>query len=199
VAVEPSRLRGFDAHPEVRKLSSSEDCGYELVEWFDLSGRKISSESGSPAVLHQRRHLPDRAQPGQPRTIAKTISEMLALPGTRSDYHFGMLSSWESLYASRRRDHRAFGWIESLCLADIALMEQGPELVFAENHWRTAEGGPGYPVFPAFHELSSLYQHEGFIAAAVEIEKRCASLGAVRPIGESTIARQTALLEEDGR
>ena len=55
------------------------------------------------------------------------------------------------------------------------------------------------PVVPAFHQLSSLYQREGFLAAAVNIEKRCATLGASRPVGEEAIARQAALLEEDGR
>lgn len=200
VAVEPSRLLGFDAHPRVETLPSfGDDRTYERVDWLDLSGQPISNESGSPAVLHQRKHLIDRGKDGTPRVIAKAASEMLALPGTRSDYHFGMLAAWHSLDASRRHDHRAFGWIETLCLADITLMEQGPELVFAEDHWRTEEGGPGYPVAPAFHRLSSLYQREGFIAAAVEIEKHFAVFGAARPIGEEVMARHAALLEEDGR
>src|SRR5207253_81354 len=122
-------------------------------------------------------------------TIVKSVSEMLALPGTRSDYHFGMLSAWSTLYGARRRDHRVFGWIEALCVADISLLEQGPQLVFAEDHWSDQERG-GYPIVPAFHQLSSLYQREGFLAAAVEIEKRFAALGASRPVGEAAFARQ---------
>ena len=108
-----------------------------------------------------------------------------------------MLQAWEALYAARRRDGRVFDWIESLCLADIELMEQGPELVFAEDHWNNLD--QGYPIFPAFQRLSSLYQREGYLADAVEIEKRCAALGAARPVGEEAIERQKALLEEDGR
>jgi hypothetical protein len=78
-------------------------------------------------------------------------------------------------------------------------MEQGPKLVFAEDHWSDLEERGGYPVVPSFDQLSSLYRREGFLAAAVEIEKRCAALGATRPGGEEAIARQAALLEEDGR
>jgi hypothetical protein len=195
VAIDPSKLKGRDAHPRVEQKQFYDGHPYQSVEWLTPAGEELSSESGSPAALHQRKLEADSEL--APRTIAKAISEMLALPGTRSDYHFGMMTSWNSLHAARRRDPRAFGWIEALCLADITLMEQGPELVFVEDHWRDLEHG--YPIVPAFGQLSGLYQREGFLAAAVEIEKRCAALGTSRPIGEDAIARQAALLEEDGR
>jgi hypothetical protein len=197
VPIDRSRLPGINAQPQVERRQLYDERTYLHVEWLTPAGGELSSESGSPAVLHQRKLETDREL--APRTIAKSISEMLALPGTRSDYHFGMLSAWGGLYGGRRRDPRAFGWIEALCLADISLMEQGPELVFAEDRWSDLEERGGYPIVPAFHQLSSLYQREGFLAAAVEIEKRCAKLGASRPVGEEAIARQAALLEEDGR
>lgn len=197
VPIDRSKLPGRDARPRVEQREFYDGRPYQSVEWLAPDGAELSDESGSPAVLHQRKLETDREL--APRTIAKSISEMLALPGTRGDYHFGMLSAWGALYGARRRDHRAFGWIEALCLADISLMEQGPELVFAEDHWSDLEERGGYPIVPAFHQLSSLYQREGFLAAAVEIEKRCASLGTSRPIGEEAIARQAALVEEDGR
>lgn len=197
VPIERGTLRGLDAQPRVERIRGFDGRTYDRVEWLAPSGEEVSEESGSPAALHQRQLELDREL--APRTIAKAITEMLALPGTRSDYHFGMLSSWGALHGVRRRDRRAFGWIEALCLADISLMELGPELVFAEDHWSDLEERGGYPVVPAFHQLSSLYQREGFLAAAVNIEKRCATLGASRPVGEEAIARQAALLEEDGR
>ncbi|HVP01422.1 MAG TPA: hypothetical protein VMT10_02535 [Solirubrobacteraceae bacterium] len=196
VPIDRGKLRGLDARPHAEERSLYDDRTYLHVEWLTPTGTELSNESGSPAALHQRKLETDREL--APRTVAKSISEMLALPGTRSDYHFGMLSAWGSLHGARQRDPRAFGWIEALCLADISLMEQGPELVFAEDHWRDQERS-GYPIVPAFHQLSSLYQREGFLAAAVEVEKRCAALGASRPVGDEAIARQAALLEEDGR
>lgn len=196
VPIDPSKLGGRDARPRVEWREFYDGRPYQSVEWLAPGGAELSAESGSPAALHQRKLESDREL--APRTIAKSISEMLVLPGTRSDYHFGMLSAWDQLYGARRRDARVFAWIERLCLADISLMEQGPKLVFAEDHWNDQERG-GYPIVPAFHQLSGLYQREGFLAAAVEIEKRCASLGTSRPIGEEAIARQAALLEEDGR
>jgi hypothetical protein len=197
VPIDRAKLHGFDARPRAERRPLYDERTYLHVEWLTPAGGELSNASGSPAVLHQRKLETDREL--APRTIAKSISEMLALPGTRSDYHFGMLSAWGALYNGRRRDPRAFGWIERLCLADISLMEQGPQLVFAEEHWSDLEERGGYPIVPAFDQLSSLYQREGFLAAAVEIEKRCAKLGASRPVGEEAIARQTALLEEDGR
>ena len=195
VPIDRASLRGLDAQPRVEQVEGFDDRTYERVEWLTPAGKELSGESGSPATLHQRKLDTDREL--APRTVAKAVSEMLALPGTRSDYHFGMMSAWGALYGARRRDPRAFGWIETLCLADIGLMEQGPGLVFAEDHWN--DRGFDYPIFPAFQQLASLYQREGFLAAAVEIERRCAALGPGRPAGEDAIARQAALLEEDGR
>ncbi len=195
VPIDRAKLRGLDARPRAERRPLDEGRSYLHVEWLAPTGDELSNELASPAVLRQRKMdgEPDPA----PQTIAEAISEMLAVPGTRGDYHFGMLSAWGALYRVRRLDHRTFHWIEALCLADITLMEQGAELVFAEDHWRDQEGV--YPIVPAFDRLSSLYQREGFLAAAVEIEKRCAALGASRLAGDEAIARQVALLEEDGR
>lgn len=195
--IDHSKLLGLDAQPRAERRPLDEGRSYVWVEWRTPAGRNLSDESGSPAALHQRRLESDRNL--APEATARSITETLALPGTRSDYHFGMLSAWGALHAARRQDPRAFGWIEALCLADISLMEQGPDLVFAEDHWSDGEERGGYPIVPAFDQLSSLYQREGFLAAAVQIEKRCANLGTRRPVGEEAIARQAALLEEDGR
>ncbi len=195
--IDQRKLRGLDAAPRVERMEGFEGRRYDHVEWLKPSGKRLSEESGSPAAVHQRKL--ELHGGTAPSTIAKAISEVLTLPGTRSDYHFAMLAAWGALYSARRHDPRAFRWIEALCLADISLMEQGPELVFAEDHWGDQEKRDGYPVLPAIHQLSGLYQREGFLAAAVDLEKRAARLGASRPVGEDAIARQTALLEEDGR
>lgn len=196
VSVDASKLSGLDATPRVEEMTLLDDDPYLRVEWLLPSGAKLSNESGSPSAVHQRKLAAGREL--APETVAKGISESLALPGTRGDYHFSLLSAWGGLDTGRRHDLRAFGWIEALCLADISLMEQGPRLVFSEDHWSDQED-IGYPIVPAFARLSSLYQHEGYVAAAVEIETRCVALGGSRPVGEEAISRQTALLEEDGR
>lgn len=192
--VDRSSLPGVDSRPRVERLDGLSGESYEHVTWSDERG-KLAEGGGSPASRHERHFANDKEL--APQTVAKRVSEMLALPGSRSDYHFGMLNAWETLYAGRRQDVHVFDWIEALCLADISLMEQGPELVFAEDHWNNLD--QDYPIFPAFQRLSSLYQREGYLADAVEIEKRCATLGAARPVGEEAIERQKALLEEDGR
>lgn len=197
VPIDAAKLSGVGAEPRVERIEGFEGRVYDRVTWLAPSRATSTEESGSPASLRKRKLATDSGL--TPGVIANTVSEMLALPGTASDYHFGMLAAWGGLYGGRRRDPRAFGWIETLCLADISLMEQGPELVFAEDHWSGLREQGGYPIFPAFQQLSSLYQREGFLAAAVEIEKRCAALGTSRPVGENAIARQASLLDEDGR
>lgn len=194
VPIDRSSLPGIDSRPTVERIEGLGGESYQRVTWSDKRG-ELAGEGSSPANQHERHFSNDREL--APRTVARRVSEMLALPGSRSDYHFGMLNAWEALYAARRQDVRVFGWIEALCLADIELMEQGPELVFAENHWNNLD--QGYPIFPAFQRLSSLYQREGYLTDAVEIERRCAALGSARPVGEEAIERQKALLEEDGR
>ncbi len=196
IPLDRARLRGTDATPHVEEIQLLDERTFERVKWLTRDGREVSEESGSPAAVHLRTVYSedDRA----PRTIAERISQALALPGIRSEYHFGIMQACEMLGSARRRDPRSFGWIEQLCLADIRLIEQGAQLVFSESHWTDSEQG-GYPIAPSFGRLSSQYQHEGYLAAAVEIEKRCAALGVARPVGEEAIARQAALLEEDGR
>jgi hypothetical protein len=162
------------------------------VSWQPLMGVARSNLMGSQADQLWKLER-DRAL--TPPMIADTISEALAMQGTRRDYHFGMLAAWRALYRKRRDDPRALAWVETLCLADISLMERGPQLVFIDR----SDLEPARLAQPAFAKLSDLYQREGFLAAAVDVEKRCAVLGAGRVVGEAAIARQAALLEEDGR
>jgi hypothetical protein len=190
--VTRSNLKGVGARPQAKRVTGYGTPDFDLVEWFTPDGRKVSERLGSPAGGHWYELQTDRDL--EPQAVAQGISEMLALPGSRSDYHFGMLGAWRLLHESRRDDLTTFGWIEALCLADISLMEQGPQLVFTDQR-----EDAGFAVTPAFAQLSSLYQREGFLASAVEIEQRCAALGAIRPSGEGAIARQMALLEEDDR
>lgn len=198
VPIDRSKLRGLDARPHLEHRPLLEDRSYLHVEWLTHGGRRFSEESDSPASAYKRKLEVGREL--APLTIAKSASEMLALPGTREDYHFGMMSAWSALHGVRRRDLRAYGWVEALCLADISLMELGPELVFPDERWSDLGERGGYPVVPAFHHLSGMYQREGFLAAAVEVDKRCAALGGTQwRLGEEAIARQNALLEEDGR
>ncbi len=193
--VDRLSVPGIDARPRVETLTLG-GGDFDRVEWLTATGERLYDESGSPAVQLSR----ELASEGDlvPLTIAEKISAILAVPGTRGDYHFGMLSARGALKTARRVDPRVFGWIEALCLADISLMEQGPQLVFSESHWGDL-AERAQLAHPAFAELSSLYQHEGFLAAAVDIEKRLSALGASRSLGVEAATRQLALLEEDGR
>ena len=188
-------LPGIEAEPKVEMLQGYSERPLQHVEWIDPQG-KLKDQMTSPSGQREGEFRSDPELAAE--RIAKVVSEALALPGTRSDYHFSMLGAWEALYGRRRADSRVFCWIEKLCLADIRLMELGPELVFAADHWGDRDED-SYPVFPAFHQLSTLYQREGFLADAVKIEKRGAALGSSRPVGEGAIARHQALLQEDGR
>jgi len=201
VPVDRERLPGHDARPRVETRDLYDGKTYHDVQWRLPSGTRVESH-GEPAEAHMRQldpiHQGDRDP--TPETFARVVSEALALPGTPGGYHFTMMRTWDALHAARRRDLRAFGWIEALCWADITLLEQGPERVFPDDRWADLKDRGGYPVAPAINTLSALYQREGFLAAAVDVEHRFAALsGAPRLRGDEAIARQQALLEEDGR
>ena len=195
VPVDVSRLCGARAWADVERGPDFQGRPRLSVEWrLGTRGARFGG-SGSPA--HQHEEALASEEDLAPRDVARRVSEALAMPGTRSDYHFTMMAGWERLYSARQEEPSALRWVEALCLADVLLIELGPELVFPEHHWLQHEDT--YPVFPAFERLSSLYQREGFLSPAVEIEYRCAALGSPRAAGDDALARRTALLEEDGR
>lgn len=198
VPITRDKLLGHDAAPRVEVRELYDGTAYRSVEWLLPNGQRFSDDYGSdPAGVHWHK-LDHERKDLTPRAVAKSISEVLALPGTRASYHFAMLGAWGSLHKIRRRDIPSFRWIEALCSADITMLEQGPELVFPEDHW-TDQGG-GYPVWPAIDQLGGMYQREGFLAAAVELEDRfIAMTGSPRGRGDDVLTRQRALLEEDGR
>jgi hypothetical protein len=187
---------GVDARPQVDHLEFGDGRSYDRVTWLTPSGQPFSQDTGGPASQHGRGL--GRNTDALPASVALTVSEALALPGTRSEYHFLILSAWHALYAGRRHDPLALRWVEALCLADITLLELGPELVFDKQSWGDSDDHR-YPIVAPFDQLSSLYHREGFLAAAVGIEQRCAALGTTRPVGTEAIARQAALLTEEGR
>lgn len=195
VPVDVSELRGARAWAHVERGPDFQGRARLRVEWCLGSGGDHFGGSGSPAHQHEEALAWEEGL--APTEVARRVSEALGLPGTRGDYHFAMMGGWERLYGARQQHPSALRWVEALCLADIRLMELGPEAVFPEDHWRDHDDT--YPIFPAFERLSSLYQREGFLSAAVEIEARCAALGSPRPAGDDAVARKTALLEEDGR
>jgi hypothetical protein len=195
VPVVRDKLPGAQARPKV--IRDDLDGGkYSYVEWSLPSGQRFSDSSGSPSA--QYRHGAENDS-RDALAIASKVSEALALPGTRKDYHYAMLGGWSSLHGKRREDPRVFAWIERLCLADIQLMELGHDLVFAENSaTHDSRDQANHFFVSAFYELSRLYQREGFLAAAVQIERRCAALGGVRSVGDDAAARQAALLALEG-
>lgn len=188
VSVDRAKLEGVDAVPRKRWES------LDYVEWASPDDGIIGG-SRSPAA-HRAEKL-QRGMSMSAKAIAKTISESLDLPGTRSDYHFALLGAWRALEEVRSDDPNVFGSQETLCLADIQLMEQGVALVFSESHWNIQDDPQ--LAGAAFELLVTLYSREGFVAAAVEIEDRWEAVGR-RDTGEAPTmrGRQASLLEEDG-
>lgn len=194
VHVDMDRLPERDAVMRIRRAEAWGESGkfYEHNEWFTPADSHLD---GSPA---SRRGERDNDAKVLPRTIARRVSEALALPGTPSDYHFVVLGAVDALWGTRSQDPRSFGWIEALCLADISMIESLPDIA-EQPEDGTQYDGRRFPPFPSYDRLSSMYVREGFLADAVSIEQRFAAITGGRPKGDSVIERHRLLMAEDGR
>jgi hypothetical protein len=192
-SIDVDKLPGRDAVMRVRRTEAWGEPGefYERHEWLTPEGRELD---GAPASRRGERDYDDKVQP---RTTAKRVSEALALPGIPSDYHFVILGAVEALWKTRSEDPRSFGWIEALCLADIAMIEALPDIAEQPEEGNPYDGRR-FPPGPLFARLSALYVREGFLADAVAIEQRFAAI-ADAGHGDDVIERQRLLMEEDGR
>ena len=143
--------------------------------------------SGSPASQYKRGLEEQRS----PEKTARHVSEILALPGTPSDYHFAILAACENLWGARTNELRVLHWIERMCLADIAMFEAIPGVAARVD--RDRMGIDQISAGPCFAQLRTIYLREGFLAEAAKLEARMHSIQG-RLEGADTLAdRQAAL------
>ena len=157
--VDRTRLRlwGFDAEPEVRRLSS--DDSHVYLTWPTPDG---SSTSASPA--HQYGFsIPD----GTSEEVLQRMSEALELPGQASDYHFSIQHAIEHLWRQRKANPALYDQIESLCLLDIKLLEKRTEEIYDGNVIGVR----------AFNTLAGMYENEGRLQDALAVLERGRALG----------------------
>lgn len=128
-----------------------------------------------------------------PEETARQVSEVLALPGTPSDYHFAILSACKSLWTGRGRDVRSLGWIEQLCLGDIAMFEAVPGLAARLDNDDRGIDIDEIPAFPSFNQLESIYLREGFLAEAVAVQERMFAMTGRHDGMKQLVDRQAAL------
>lgn len=156
---------------------------HESLSWKDGEGET----SASPA----QRWPPETGQRNPPPAlILQRLYETLELPGVASDYHFALLSAYESLSSRARREPELYADMEKLCLLDIALVERLPMIV------RDTAGAMPFRV-PAFERLVTLYERNGLLDEALAIARRAAAAGQGTDLAEQIEERIAALRAED--
>lgn len=127
-----------------------------------------------------------KTQPRKGETEAQTalrqLREALELPGTLSDYHFAIQTSHDSLRGFAREEPWVLEEVERLCVLDIRLINQYPEIITPEPitiedkelRKLAAERRQGMRSFAhvtAFHQLIRLYEREGYLREAMDVAK----------------------------
>lgn len=188
--VEVESLPGYGRTPEVRHIESKSVPGYEpssRFEPFDILSWGDTSES--PAAAHGTF---DRAN--APATwIVQRIAEVLELPGTASDYHFGLAAAAEGLYARRYSEPSAMSEAERLWLLDVELIKARRDaFVYSES-----DGTPNYYGFASLARLASVYSNEGYLREALALNEKAEAFGQERGQKEKLLARLAAIEAED--
>jgi hypothetical protein len=182
--VERTKVRGYNAKPK--------------VEIFEIGSGKHTSmmwrmpeggySSQSPASAWSSSGDPRNAEPAD---IIRSLYEALELPGTVADYHFKMLGTCSTLWSLRKQRPELLPELEKILLLDIALIEaHGDSLAFEHN------GEHRMPRVPAFGQLISLYEHEGFVHEALEIAKLATAAGQ-GPSDEERLSERLAKLQAE--
>lgn len=157
--IDRSKLSRADAKPSVHE-SRWEDQPVVSAIWPGGGSR-------SPAGEHM-----NLGGESPLTALLQRLSEALELPGTASDYHFAIMGVYQALYSRRREMPGALSEVERLCWLDISLIERCP--ADAGSDFDLREVGQ-----PAFTQLISLYQREGFLADALLVAERASNF--VRP------------------
>jgi hypothetical protein len=168
------KLPGHDAKPTIRKFSM-EGRTLTSVMWQLPDG---GSTSQSPSAAWRGSKGPLVIGPD----LLRRLYEALALPGSATDYHFGILGACGLMWAQRRDHPEMLEHLEQLCLLDIRLVEIRPEPLRAPNGQMAR--------IPTFEYLVRLYEREGLFEEALDIARR----GAALQQGDSDVRRLDPLV-----
>jgi|SRR5581483_7690150 len=183
-AVERRKLPQHDAKPRVATFSYSGKHETSLM-WKTGDGET----SQSPASAWFSADDPRKISTAD---MLHRLYEALELPGVASDYHFALLQAYDILWSRRRREPGVLPELERLCLLNIHLVEQRPDIIHmpVQDEEFTAR-------VPAFHYLVFLYEQEGAISDALDIARRAAAAGQDLSDLDRLEQRVAALEEED--
>lgn len=163
--VERTKVRGYNAKPKVETL----DVGGETLKSVMWKTPDGGYSSQSPASAWSSSGDPRTADPSD---VIRTLYEALELPGTVADYHFKMLATCGALWSFRKQRPDLLAELEKILLLDVSLIKaHGYSLAFEHN------GEHRMPRVPAFDQLISLYEHEGFVHEALAIAKLATATG----------------------
>jgi hypothetical protein len=157
--VERTKVRGYDAKPKVESFNFDGEKTISVM--WRMRGGGYSSQS--PAAAWSSSGDPRTAEPSK---IIRSLYEALELPGTIADYHFQMLATCAALWALRKERPELLVEFEKILLLDISLVGVHGESLAIEH-----DGERRMPGIPAFSQLISLYEQEGFIHEALAVAK----------------------------
>ena len=188
----------YQGHPDIDRRKLPQHNAKPQVETFDIDGEKHTSvmwrtrdgySSQSPAAAWSSI---DDPQVAEPEDVIRSMYEALELPGTVSDYHFKLLNACGALWSRRKRRPEFLPELEKILLLDISLVGlHGDSLMFEQD------GGPVMPGVPAFDQLISLYEGDGFIHEALAIAKLATAAGQGSSDEERLAERLVELEAED--
>jgi hypothetical protein len=124
---------------------------------------KGGSTSASPAKNWETK--PRRGET-EAQTALRQLRETLELPGTLSDYHFAIQHCHDELRGDAREEPWVLEEVERLCRLDIRLIEAYPKTITSEYG-----GDRTYYGVSAFHQLTGMYEKEGFLREALEVAR----------------------------
>jgi hypothetical protein len=188
----------YPGHPDIDRRKLPQHNVKPEIETFDVGGEKHTSvmwqtrdgySSQSPAAAWSS---VDDPRVAEPEDVLRSMYEALELPGTVSDYHFKLLNACAALWSRRKRRPEVLPELEKILLLDISLVGlHGHSLMFEH------EDGRVMPGVPAFDQLISLYEGDGFIHEAIAIAKLATAAGQGSSDEERLAERLVELEAED--
>jgi hypothetical protein len=162
--VNRTKLPGAKERPSTLRLGG----GITAMQW--------GSGSQSPAS----RHAFDDPSEHPSAAMLQRLAETLELPGTASEYHFAIQRTLGALWSRRRDQPETLEEVERLGWIDIHLVEASPGDFRIGNGSRDRE----YYSITAFNTLRLMYEREGLLRQAVDVERLAAKFGQGRSLDE---------------